>query len=143
MTFIINNWYWFLMAIGSGVLIAFPEILGDGSTKGIDLNEAVRLMNREKGVLVDIREPAEFAQGRVAQARNIPMAELNEKLPGAIKNKNLPVLFICASGLRSARAAKMAQKLGFENAHSVAGGMQAWRKANMPVMAPSDQSAAA
>ena len=130
-----SNWYWVVLALGSALLLTFPELMGDSSQRGMDLNEAVRQMNREKAILVDVRDPKEFANGRAVQARNIPLAELEERLPTAIKNKNAPLLFICASGNSSIKAAKLAQKLGYENAHSVAGGMQAWRKANMPVMA--------
>ncbi len=134
-TFLMNNWYWVLLAVGSGLLLTFPELMGDVSDKGLDLNEAIRQMNREKAVLVDVRDPQEFADGRAVQAKNIPLVELKEKLPTSIKNKKLPVLFICASGVRSIKAAKLAQELGYENAHSVAGGMDAWKKANMPTMA--------
>ncbi|MDO4794750.1 MAG: rhodanese-like domain-containing protein [Brachymonas sp.] len=135
MTFVMNNWYWVLLAMGSGVLLAFPQLLGDVSSQGLDLNEAVRQMNREKAVLVDVRASQEFADGRAVQAKNIPLAELKEKLPTSIKNKKLPVLFICNSGAQSIKAVKLAQELGYENAHAVAGGMEAWKKANMPVMA--------
>lgn len=134
MTFLVNNWYWVLLALGSGLLLAFPELIGDASNKGMDLNEAVLRMNREKAILVDVRNAQEFARFRAVQARNIPLAELEEKLPNAIKNKNVPLLFICTSGVQSIRAARLAQKLGYEKAFSVAGGMEAWKKANMPVM---------
>lgn len=134
-TFVMNNWYWVLLAVGSGVLLTFPQLLGDVSDQGLDLNEAVRQMNREKAVLVDVREPQEFEGGRAVQARNIPLAELQAKLPTSIKNKKAPLLFICESGASSLKAVKLAQQLGYENAHSVAGGMEAWKKANMPVMA--------
>ena len=135
MTFLMNNWYWVLLAVGSGLLLIFPALIGDVSDEGMDLNEAVRQMNREKAILVDVREPQEFAAGRAVQAKNIPLAELEAKLPTSVKNKKLPVLFICATGARSIKAAKLAQKLGYENAHSVAGGMEAWKKGNMPVVA--------
>ncbi|MBP9652104.1 MAG: hypothetical protein KBD77_03795 [Brachymonas sp.] len=52
-------------------------------------------------------------------------------------------MFICKSGVLSVKAAKRAQKLGYANAHSVAGGMDAWKKANMPVMAASEKDAVA
>lgn len=43
------------------------------------------------------------------------------------------MVLVCASGMRSNRAVAMAKKLGYENAHSLAGGMGAWRSANLPV----------
>ena len=135
MTFLMNNWYWVLLALASGVLLTFPELIGDVSDKGLDLNEAVRQMNREKAILVDVRESQEFANGRAVQAKNIPLSELEAKLPTSVKNKKLPLLFICSSGAQSLKAVKLAHNLGYENAHSVAGGMDAWKKANMPIVA--------
>jgi rhodanese-related sulfurtransferase len=142
-TFLIDNWYWVVLALGSAALLLFPELAGDVSNKGVDLNEAVRRLNREKAMLVDVRDSAEFAKVHIAQARSIPLSELEEKLPTAIKNKNICVLFICKSGVLSMKAAKRAQKLGYANAHSVAGGMDAWKKANMPVMAALEKDAVA
>jgi rhodanese-related sulfurtransferase len=48
-------------------------------------------------------------------------------------NKALPVVLVCASGARSARAVGMLKKLGHERAVSLAGGLPAWREANLPI----------
>ena len=90
-------------------------------------------MNHEKAVVVDVCEGAEFAAGHVVGAKNIPLSELEAKLAGAVKNKALPLILVCQSGARSSRALGMVKKLGFENAQSLAGGMGAWRSANLPV----------
>ncbi len=66
-------------------------------------------------------------------ARNIPLADLEAKLPRPVKNKTLPVILVCASGMRSSRAVAIAKKLGYEKAQSLEGGMKAWRAASLPV----------
>lgn len=132
--FLITNWYLFLMAALSGAFLFFPKLMGDNSGNGMELGEAILKMNREKGVLIDVREPDEYAKVYVAQSKNIPMGRIAEKLPGSVKNKALPVLFICASGARTGKAVKIAKQLGYENAYSVAGGMRSWVEANMPVV---------
>ena len=91
------------------------------------------LMNREKAAVIDVREAAEFATGHIANARHVPLAELAEKLPAAVKNKTLPLVLCCASGRRSAAAVAVAKKLGHEKAVSLAGGLKAWREAGLPV----------
>ena len=60
----------------------------------------VRLINRGKGVLVDVSEPAEFAAGHAAGARNVPLGALDgtKELPS---NKALPLLLICPTGARA------------------------------------------
>ena len=64
---------------------------------------------------------------------SIPLADLETKLAGAVKNKATPLILVCASGMRSKRAVATATKLGFERAQSLAGGMRAWREAGLPV----------
>ena len=120
------------LALFSGALLLAPIIQGAVAT-GLGANEAVQLINREKAVVIDVCEPAEFAAGHVVGAKNIPLAELQAKLPGVVKNKKLPLILVCQSGARSARAVATAKSLGFEQSHSLGGGLGAWRAANMPV----------
>jgi rhodanese-related sulfurtransferase len=84
-------------------------------------------------VLVDVREPEEFATGHMIGAKNVPLNQLDEKLASTVKNKNVPLLLVCATGARAQRAVAMAKKLGYEQAQAVAGGLKAWKDANLPV----------
>jgi len=91
---------------------------------------------RERGddlVLIDVREPDEFASGHPVGARNVPLDQIEARLAGAVKNKTVPLLLICASGSRAQRAVAAAKKLGYEQAQAVAGGLKAWKEANLPV----------
>jgi rhodanese-related sulfurtransferase len=131
--FFIENWTLIAAALVSGGLLLWPMIKG-GATGGVSTAEAVRLMNHEKAVVIDVCEPAEFAAGHVVGSRSIPLASLEgtKELPG---NKTLPLIVVCASGMRSQRAVATLRKLGYENAQSLSGGMRAWREANLPVEA--------
>nr|WP_237734881.1 MULTISPECIES: rhodanese-like domain-containing protein [Comamonas] len=105
-----------------------------GATGGsLSAAAAVHLINREKAVVLDVCEPEEFAAGHVNGARNLPLSQLEEKLPTTVKNKQLPVVLVCASGARAVRAEAVAKKLGYEKAQALAGGMKAWRDAGLPV----------
>lgn len=131
MTFIIDNWPLILLALTSGGLLLWP-MLQAGTGASVATAEAVRLINREKGVLIDVCEPAEFAAGHATGARNIPLASL----PGAKElpsNKSLPLLLMCATGARSSRAVSALRKAGYEKAVAVTGGNAAWREAGLPV----------
>jgi rhodanese-related sulfurtransferase len=75
---------------------------------------------------------AEQQSGVLERADEL-LADLEAKLTGAVKNKATPVILVCASGMRSKRAVAIAKKLGYENSHSLAGGMGAWRTASLPV----------
>jgi rhodanese-related sulfurtransferase len=132
MNFIVNNWMLIAIALVSGSLLLWPVIQG-AATAGLTPAAMVQLINREKAVVVDVCETNEFAAGHVTGAKNIPLGELEAKLAGAVKNKTLPLILVCQSGARSARALAIAKKLGYEQAQSLGGGLAAWRAANLPV----------
>jgi sulfate permease, SulP family len=80
-------------------------------------------------VIIDVREPREFRQGRVPGSRSIP-------LPALLADPSLapderPVVFVCRGGRRSARAAAALLAAGHKNVAALRGGMLAWEAANL------------
>ena len=130
--FVTANWMLILIALSSGGMLAWPLIRGSGAGT-LTAQGAVQLINRERAVLVDVREPEEFATGHMIGAKNVPLNQLDEKLASTVKNKTVPLLLVCATGARAQRAVAMAKKLGYEQAQAVAGGLKAWKDANLPV----------
>jgi rhodanese-related sulfurtransferase len=93
---------------------------------------------REQGsVLVDVREPAEFATGHIEGAINIPRgvlefeiqasAELDNLTDPALAARDRPLVLYCRSGGRTALAAESLGRMGFTRVASLAGGIGAWR----------------
>ena len=70
MKFILDNWPLILLATTSGGLLLWQVLQKSGS--GVGPAEAVRLINREKGVLIDVCEPAEFAAGHAVGGTQHP-----------------------------------------------------------------------
>jgi len=130
--FIVDNWMLILIALSSGGMLALPLISG-GRGGSLTAQGAVQLINRQRAVMVDVREPDEFAAGHATGARNVPFGQLEQKLVGAVKNKSVPLLLMCASGTRAQRALATAKKLGYEQAQVVAGGLKGWKEANLPI----------
>jgi rhodanese-related sulfurtransferase len=132
LNFILDNWYLVLAAVASGGLLLWPSLVAGSRGSTITTAEAVHRVNREKGVYIDVSEPEEFAKGHVVGSRNIPLGQLegHKSLPS---NKALPLVVLCPTGARAGRAAGMLRKLGYENAQALAGGLSAWREANLPV----------
>jgi rhodanese-related sulfurtransferase len=130
--FIVDNWMLILIALGSGGMLVWPLLRG-ANTGSLTAQGAVQLINRERAVVVDVREPEEFATGHVTGAKNVPLGQLEQKLPATVKNKSLPLLLVCATGARAQRAVATARKLGYEQAQAVAGGLKSWKDANLPV----------
>ena len=121
-----------MVAASSGLMLLLPVIRG-GVAAGLAPTAAVNLINREKAVVVDVCSAQEFAAGHVTGSRHIPLADLESRLPETVKNKALPVLMVCASGSRAQKAAATARRLGYEKAQALAGGLRAWKDANLPV----------
>ena len=78
-------------------------------------------------VLVDVREPEEFASGHVPGAVNLPQADLATRINELPRDR--PVFVICQGGFRSLRAAQCLTQCGFQVVASVQGGTEAWRTA--------------
>jgi rhodanese-related sulfurtransferase len=131
--FFLDNWYLFLAAAVSGGLLVWPMLgKGAGGAAKVSANDAVQLINREKAVLIDVSEPAEYAAGHAVGSKSVPLGQL-EASTALPKNKALPLVVVCPTGTRAGRAVATLKKLGFENARVLAGGLQAWRAANLPV----------
>jgi len=131
--FLIDNWMLIAVALASGGMLLWPVIAGGARGGALGTAEAVTLINREKAVVIDVCGADEYAAGHVAGAKNVPLDELEARLATAVKNKATPLILVCARGARSQRAVALAKKAGFENAHSLAGGLAAWRAANLPI----------
>ena len=88
----------------------------------------------EGAVLVDVREPDEWAAGHAPSARHIPLGQLGAR--AAEIPKDADVYVICRSGVRSARAVQALAGAGW-HALNVDGGMRAWDAAGLPMVTDS------
>lgn len=101
-------------------------------TPEIDTAELVRLRRDDDTVqVVDVREPDEWASGRIPGAVHVPLGELG--LRKGELDPSRPVVAVCRSGRRSITAADALRGAGFGQVASLAGGMNAWREAGQPV----------
>lgn len=131
MQFIVENWLLILAAFVSGALLVWPMVTKGGGG-ALSTTDAVRLINQDKAVLIDVCEPAEFAAGHAAGARNVPLNTL-DGAKGLPTNKAIPLVVVCATGARASRAAAQLRKAGYSSVHSLAGGTAAWRSASLPI----------
>ena len=136
LNFFIENWMLFALALASGTLLLIPVFQG-ALQSGLSPAVVVQLMNKERGVVVDVRTLAEYQAERIASAVHVELSELEAKLPQVLKNKSQALILVCESGMRSIKAQQVAQKLGYEQAHSLSGGMKAWKEATLPTQTQS------
>ena len=129
MKFFVDNWLLILIALSSGGMLAWPRLRGAGQGS-LTVQGAVHIINRERGVLVDVREPNETALERIPGSVIVPLSAFD---PGAIPDPSgREVVFTCRSGRRSVTASLAAQEQGFPYASHLAGGILAWKAAGLP-----------
>ena len=132
MDFVIENWMLIFIALSSGVALMLPNLQNMGSA-GVTPTQAVLMINREKANIVDVRSAEEFATGHLIGARHVPVDRLKDDLSKTITDKIRPLILVCATGMRSGRALGIAKAQGFEQAHSLGGGLKIWQEANLPL----------
>lgn len=122
------------LMFASAIMLIWPSIAGLLSgARQIGTLEATRIMNQGNAMVLDVREPNEFSNGRIPKSKNVPLKELTKRLDEINKFKDKPVIVTCASGTRSSGALRMLKGAGFNNIYALKGGLGAWREASLPV----------
>ena len=127
-------------------MITAKELCGKAKANVKEANTEELQKAIERGArVIDVREPAEYSQGHIREAVNMPRGVLEMQLnqhpdvagyDDALERiSEKPLYLICKTGGRSALAAESLQRLGFNNFYSVDGGMTAWQEEKRPVVA--------
>ncbi|MCA1978372.1 MAG: rhodanese-like domain-containing protein [Thiobacillus sp.] len=131
--FLQANWMLVAVAAASGAMLLWSFVgTRVAGFEVADTLKATRLYN-DDALILDVREPSEFASGHIPRAKHIPLGQLSERLHELDKFKGKPVLVNCRSGQRSARACGQLKKAGFETVYNLAGGIMAWERAGLPI----------
>ncbi len=99
----------------------------------IEPTDAVRLINHEEAVVVDVREEKEVAEGTILDSLHIPLGALGDRLNELANSREKPIIVSCRSGHRSATACARLRKEGFETVYNLKGGVLAWQNAGLPL----------
>ncbi len=104
----------------------------------VDPKEVHPLVQSPNGaVIVDVREQHEFEESHLPGAKHVPRGHLESRIEGAAKDRSARVVLYCASGNRSALAARtLEQELGYENVESMTGGITLWKDRGYEVEVP-------
>jgi molybdopterin/thiamine biosynthesis adenylyltransferase/rhodanese-related sulfurtransferase len=108
---------------------SFRELLAAAKAeiREIDTAEAAAARQRPGTLFLDVREPEEHEQGAIPGALHIVRGQLEGSIEGRVSDKATPIVVFCASGTRSAFAAKTLGELGYTDVASVAGGFNKWK----------------
>ena len=134
MDFLLQNWTVVLVFIVSGAMLAWPAVQQRSlGVKQLGPQQATMLINRNKPVVLDIREPKDADGGRLPNAIHIPLSELSKRAPELRTMSARPVLVYCSRGQRTLSASRLLSKLGFKEIYGLAGGVRAWTEAHLPL----------
>ena len=98
--------------------VTFPRVVSN--------EELANKINNASIMILDVREPAEYAFGHIPGAVSIPLGQLEERLNELPQNKEIYV--ICRTGTRSGLAAQKLAEKGFSNVWNVVPGMSKWNE---------------
>jgi molybdopterin/thiamine biosynthesis adenylyltransferase/rhodanese-related sulfurtransferase len=107
-----------------------------GEIAEVDAARARDFISERGAAIVDVRERDEWDEGHLPGAVHVPRGNLESRIEAAVPDKASPVLLYCASGNRSAFAAKSLEDLGYENVVSLAGGFTDWKRNGLPFEIP-------
>jgi rhodanese-related sulfurtransferase len=94
--------------------------------------EAQELISRNEVDVVDVREPNEWAGGRLPGSRLVPLGQLRQSPKQALPRDG--IIFVCAAGVRSETAARLALQNGLTHVYNLRGGTRNWAKAGLPLV---------
>jgi rhodanese-related sulfurtransferase len=126
---ITKNTIWTVAVIIGVVLLVQNLMVADG----IDVKQA-QSMSKQGALLLDVREPDEYAEVHAPDAKLIPLGTLGSRLQEIETYKNKPIVVMCRSGRRSAQAVSQLKQAGYTQVSNVKGGITAWEKEGLEVI---------
>lgn len=131
MKFFIDNIFLIAIVLVSGGALLWPTLTVRGK-RGTP-QDITLLINRGKATIVDVRDAKDYAQGHLPEAKNIPLAELDNRLKELDKFKSRSLIVVGKTDARGSAAAAKLGKAGFADVVNLAGGIAAWQKAGLPL----------
>ena len=142
MDFFFENILLISIAFISGGLLVWPLLTKNIGLKKLGTAEATTMLNRQNGILVDLREDDDLSGGVIPQAERIPSSILLEKREGFDKhkkkfqdkkNQNKPIILIGNKISTVSVVGKLLKDNGFEEVFCLDGGIESWIEAGLPV----------
>ncbi len=132
MNFLYQNIFLIALTLISGGLLFYPMLRNRGPKASPLI--ATQFINQGKTLIIDVRDAEEFAQVRLRDAKNYPLADVSKRVAELQKGKNKTYLVVCQTGARSAKAVSQLLAAGLTDVYSLDGGLVAWQAAGLPVI---------
>ncbi|MDR9827828.1 rhodanese-like domain-containing protein [Vibrio sp. FNV 38] len=103
--------------------------------KEVTANQVTHMMNKEDGVVVDLRSKDEYKKGHITDSVHILPSEIKDGSFGSLENKKTnPIIVVCKTGQTAAESANELAKAGFEKVYLLKNGLIGWNEAKLPLV---------
>lgn len=99
----------------------------------VDSAQAQELILNQNAMVVDVREPHEYAAGRIPNAKSIPLRQIGLHIESLKQHSDRPIILSCRTGSRSEMACRFLSESGLDNIYNLASGLMGWQSANLSV----------
>ncbi len=130
--FLAQQWILAAALLAVVVMLVLHETRKSGPS--VSPQQAINLINSEQGVFVDLRDGADYKQGHIVGAMNIPTAKLAERAAELEKYRDKPIVLVCRMGQQAGAAGKQLKAKGFEKVYKMTGGMMEWGNLQLPLV---------
>jgi len=128
--FITEYWYLFAMLLVIVFLLSMHSV---GDPRTVAPAQLPQIQARENAVIVDLNEAEKFKSGHISHAVNIPFSVLENSLSKLKKYQKKAIVLTCDTGNNSKKAMAFLKKNEFSDIYLLAGGLNAWKKENLPL----------
>ena len=122
----------FFMTLGMLVYTEYMRITS--ANTALSPYDATQKMNEGEAIFLDVRDESEYKTGHLLNSRSMPVTKLAERMHEVDKFKDKQIVVYCDNGMRASRAIAKLKKNGCTQLFSLAGGLAAWQKANLPTV---------
>ena len=130
--FLLNHWI--LSGLWLGIAVTLILYMKAKAGSALSPQQATMLVNRQDGVILDIRDKKAFEAGHIVEALNIPLSKLGERSSELEKFKEKPLVVVCQMGQQSGEAVKLLEGKGFTGVSRMSGGMTEWASQGLPTV---------
>lgn len=120
-----------LITVFGAIVSCTGQVSSSTDLKPADFKKQVELQGVQ---LIDVRTPQEFQSGHIQGSVNLDWYDAAFKSQVSALDKGKPVYVYCAVGGRSGQAKSMLEGLGFTKVYNLSGGIDAWKKMNLPIV---------
>jgi rhodanese-related sulfurtransferase len=128
--FLAQQWILAAALVAVIAMLVFHESRKAGPS--VSPQEAIKLVNKENGVFLDLRDAGDFKQGHITGALHIPVSKIDNRLAELEKYNSSPIVLVCKMGQQAGAVGKKLKAQGFDRVYKMAGGMMEWSNLQLP-----------